>query len=131
MKPHHPVIPQQTTLYERDSLSLSVSAEVDERAVALLQQTTYGTEGVRYRQTGQEVRIHKLHNPYFFHLYQQQELIGLYCLDQRPVGFPAASVLGYYGRYLTVRADVQGKGYGQLLKTSAVDYISQNVSGGS
>ena len=128
MKLHQPVTLQQTILYERDSLSLSVSAQVDERAVALLHQTTYGTDGVRYRQTGQGTKINQLHDPYFFHLYQQQELIGLYCLDQRPVGFPCASFSSYYGRYLAVRADVQGKGYGQLLKTSAVDYIGQNVS---
>lgn len=128
MKRHQTVTPQQTTLYERDLLSLTVSAQIDERAIALIQQTTYGTEGVRYRQTGQENKINRLHNPYFFHLYQHQELIGLYCLDQRPVGFPGASFPGYYGRYLAVREDVQGKGYGQLLKTCAVDYIGQNAS---
>lgn len=119
---------EQKILYQHDSLSLRVSAQADEQADALLRQTTYGTEGVRYRQTGQEAKLKQLHNPCFFHLYQQQELIGLYCLDQRPVGFPGASVLGYYGRYLAVRNDMQGKGYGQLLKTTAVDYISKNVS---
>lgn len=128
VKPFQPVTSRQTTLYEHNSLSLSVSAQVDERAVALLQQTTYGTEGVRYRQTGQETKIHQLNNPYFFHLYWRHELIGLYCLDQRPVGFPDTSVSGYYGRYLAVRENVQGKGYGQLLKTTAIDYIGQNVS---
>ena len=128
MKSDHFTALEQTTLYRRDSLSLSVSAQADERAAKLLQQTTYGTEGVRYRQTGQETKLKQLHNPCFFHLYQQQDLIGLYCLDQRSVGFPGASVTGYYGRYLAVRDDVQGKGYGQLLKTTAVGYIGQNMA---
>lgn len=128
MRSDQATVSERTILFQRDSLLLSVSTQVDERAVALLQQTTYGTEGLRYRQTGQEAKINQLHNPYFFHLFQQHELIGLYCLDQRPVGFSGTSVSGYYGRYLVVHEDVQRKGYGQLLKTSAVDYIGQNVS---
>ena len=54
-------------------------------------------------------------------------MIGFYCLDQRPIGFPDGSVAGYYGRYLAVRDDAQGKGYGQRLKSTAIDYISYNV----
>ncbi|MEZ0487660.1 GNAT family N-acetyltransferase [Fibrella aquatica] len=119
---------QQNILYQRDSLSLTVSAHADSQAVALLQKTTYGTEGIRYRQTGQEHKLKQLHNPCFFHLYHQQELIGLYCLDKRPVHFPGASINGYYGRYLAVVEQFQGKGYGQLLKTTALNYISQNAS---
>ncbi|MBO0936355.1 GNAT family N-acetyltransferase [Fibrella sp. HMF5335] len=118
---------EQAILYQYGSLSLCVSSEADERAVALLQQTTYGTDGVRYRQTGQEVKIHQLHHPYFFHLYIQQELIGFYCLDQRLIGFPTASFAGFYGRYLAVREDYQGKGYGRLLKTVAVNYINLHL----
>lgn len=128
MKSDHSSTPQQTILYRRASLSLSASAYPDKQAARLLQQTTYGTEGVRYRQTGQETKLNQLHKPTFFHLYQQHELIGLYCLDQRPLDFPGASVAGYYGRYLAVRDDEQGKGYGQLLKTTAVEYIGQHGS---
>ncbi|NID13488.1 GNAT family N-acetyltransferase [Fibrella aestuarina] len=128
MKPNHPIATEQTTLYHNGALTLCVSPVADQRAVTLLQHTTYGTKGIRYCQTGQEAKLSQLHNPYFFHLYQQQELIGLYCLDQRPVGFSGESFSGYYGRYLAVRDDVQGKGYGQLLKTTAINYISQNVS---
>ncbi|MEZ0542714.1 GNAT family N-acetyltransferase [Fibrella arboris] len=128
MKSNHSTASGQTTLYQEAALRLCVSTVADKQAVALLQHTTYGTEGIRYCQTGQEAKISQLYNPYFFHLYQQQELIGLYCLDQRPVGFPGESFSGYYGRYLAVRDDVQGKGYGQLLKTTAINYIRQNVS---
>lgn len=128
MESNHPIASEQTTLYQKASLRLCVSTVADQRAVALLQHTIYGTKGIRYCQTGQKTKISQLHNPYFFHLYQRQELIGLYCLDQRPLGFLGESFSGYYGRYLAVRDDVQGKGYGQLLKTTAINYISQNVS---
>ncbi|MCK8495527.1 MULTISPECIES: GNAT family N-acetyltransferase [Spirosoma] len=115
-------------LYRNADLTLLVSAHADEQAIALLQQTTYGTEGIRYQQTGQEAKLNRLNNPFFFHLYQHQTLIGLYCLDQRAVGFPDASISGYYGRYLAVHQNVQGRGYGQLLKTTAVNYVNQHVS---
>ncbi|MCX6212848.1 GNAT family N-acetyltransferase [Spirosoma sp.] len=129
MKSDHFAFLGQNILFQRDSLSLCVSTNADPQAAALLQQTTYGTEGIRYRQLGQEIKLKQLHQPNFFHLYDQTELIGLYCLDQRPIDFPCATVNSYYGRYLAVRDDAQGNGYGQLLKTTAVNYISQNVSG--
>lgn len=118
--------PQHTLLYQHERLSLILSDKADQQAIPLLQQTTYGTRGVRYRQTGQEKKINRLNNPFFFHLYNHTELIGFYCLDQRPVNFPNAKVGAYYGRYLVVREDVQGKGYGQLLKTTATTYVAQH-----
>lgn len=119
--------PKRALLYQQDSLSLFVSAQVDPDAISLLKQTTYGTEGIRYRQTGQEDKLYQLHNPRFFQLYIRQILIGFYCLDQRPVGFPSASFSGYYGRYLAVKDDYQGKGFGQLLKSTAINYLTQSA----
>lgn len=117
---------QPSIVYQQDSLFLLVSTKPDPNIIALLQQTVYGTEGIRYRQTGQAERISQLVNPFFFQLYDQQTLIGLYCLDQRPVGFRGQYIPGYYGRYLAVRADKQGKGYGRLLKSTAVDFVAQH-----
>ncbi|GAA4462357.1 hypothetical protein GCM10023189_38910 [Nibrella saemangeumensis] len=116
-------ISRPAILYQDGPLRLTVASQADEQAILLLQQTTYGTKGIRYRQTGQENKIHQLNNPYFFHLYQGDELVGIYCLDQRMIGFPFGSVSAFYGRYLTVRDKDQCKGYGQLLKSRAVDYI--------
>ena len=116
-----------TILYEQNGLSICVLNQADQRAIKLLQQTTYGTKGVRYRQISQVETIQRLHNPSFFHLYDHHELIGFYCLDQRFVSFPSNSLPGYYGRYLAVREDMQGKGYGQLLKSTAVKYIERTA----
>ncbi|GAA4418614.1 hypothetical protein GCM10023187_52190 [Nibrella viscosa] len=118
---------QPDILYQKGLLKLTVATQAYEQAVDLLQQTTYGTKGIRYRQTGQQEKIHQLNNPYFFYLYEGDVLIGFYCLDQRIVGFPAGSVSAFYGRYLAVRDNYQGKGYGQLLKSKAVDYIRRQV----
>lgn len=120
---------KSTLLYELNGLVVSVSSHADPRAVALLTQTLYGTDGIRYRQTGQAHRIEQLSNPLFFQLYDShQTLIGLYCLDKRSVGFRGELVPAYYGRYLAVCADQQGKGFGQLLKATAVEYVQARQS---
>lgn len=119
--------PEQALIYQQGPLSLFVSNQADPNAISLLQHTTYGTEGIRYRQTGQEDKIDQLHDPYFFQLYSHQKLIGFYAIDQRPIGFPETWVTGYYGRYLAIQDDFQGKGYGQLLKSTAVDFLTKSA----
>lgn len=123
------VPPTEPTLLVRNkSLTLSVKSVADVAAVNLLKNTIYGTNGVRYRQTGQEKKVGQLHNPFFFHLYVSETLQGFYCLDHRLVNIGRETVDGFYGRYLAVNQSVQGKGYGRLLKTSAVKYITESVS---
>lgn len=118
-----------TLLHEQNGLVLSVSRQADPQTIALLTQTLYGTDGIQYRQTGQAHRIGLLSDPLFFQLYDsRQTLIGLYCLDKRPVGFRGELVPAYYGRYLAVSADQQGKGFGQLLKATAIEYVQARQS---
>jgi GNAT superfamily N-acetyltransferase len=118
-----------TLLHEQNGLVLSVSRQADPQTIALLTQTLYGTDGIQYRQTGQTHRIGLLSDPLFFQLYDsRQTLIGLYCLDKRPVGFRGELVPAYYGRYLAVSADQQGKGFGQLLKATAIEYVQARQS---
>ncbi|MFD2569481.1 GNAT family N-acetyltransferase [Spirosoma soli] len=97
--------------------------EADPAAVALLQRTVYGTRGIRYQHTGQELKVTQLNDPHFFHLYERETLVGLYCLDQRPLTMSDVAVRGFYGRYLTVDNAHAGKGYGRLLKQYAVTYV--------
>lgn len=123
------LLSEPTLLHEQNGLVLSASKQADPQAVALLTQTLYGTDGIRYRQTGQAHRIEQLSDPLFFQLYDsRQTLIGLYCLDKRTVGFRSELVPAYYGRYLAVRTDQQGKGFGQLLKATAVEYTQTRQS---
>ncbi|MVM42090.1 hypothetical protein GO730_37850 [Spirosoma sp. HMF3257] len=67
-------------------------------------------------------------NPFFFHLYISEILQGIYCLDHRLVTYPFGSTNAFYGRYLAIPESAQGKGYGRLLKTSAVNYIAGTIN---
>lgn len=110
-------------------LQLTVSPVASAAAVALLQQTTYGTHGPQYRHTGQAEKVARITGPHFFELWRGEELAGTYCLSRRLVPTPAGAVPGYYGRYLAVAAAHQGHGYGHLLKQEAVRYIERTEVG--
>ena len=97
-------------------------------AEALLKRTVYGTNGVRYRHTGQEQKVSQLHNPRFFELVQDGQLIGLYCLDERQIQAGINPIKAFYGRYLAVDDQHKGKGYGRLLKKEAIQYVEKHVA---
>ena len=108
-------------------LTLVVKPVADVDAVHLLKSTIYGTHGIRYRQTGQEHKLNRLNNPYFFHLYIEGSLQGFYCLDQRQVACQWGNVNAFYGRYLAVSEAYQRRGYGRMLKSEAISFIERTV----
>ena len=119
---------KDTILIQSPLLTLVVKSVADPEAIHLLRQTVYGTNGLRYRQTGQEYKMYQLNNPYFFHLYVEGHLQGFYCLDQRQVTCQWGNVNSFYGRYLAVSEAYQRRGYGRLLKSEAINYIERTIS---
>lgn len=116
--------PEPVVVYQQGPVRIDVKQAAEPAAVDLLKRTVYGTNGVQYQHTGQEHKVTQLINPYFFHLFYQNDLIGIYCLDERPVNLSGdLTVRGFYGRYLSVDPDQQHKGYGRLLKAEAVRYV--------
>lgn len=116
-------------IYQQGDLMIVVKHVADLTAVALLKSTVYGTKGVRYQQTGQEEKIGQLLKPLFFQLYQKEKLIGMYCLDERPISVTHGSIRGFYGRYLAVDELHKGLGYGHLLKQEAIQYVESHKDG--
>lgn len=118
---------QSAIIYQHETVQIQVKREADSAVIDLLKRTTYGTYGVQYQHTGQEVKVHQLKNPFFFCLFQADKLIGLYCLDERTIHVsPGLLVNSFYGRYLSIHEQHQGKGYGRLLKTEAVRYVESH-----
>ena len=112
-----------------NGLRLTVASTLEPAGLAILQWAVYGTRGIRYVQTGQDVKAANLHDPLYFHLYLDAQLVGVYCLDRRSLTGFNQPVTGYYGRYLAVSDTAQGLGYGKLLKQAAVAYVDQNTPG--
>ncbi|UFH55174.1 GNAT family N-acetyltransferase [Spirosoma sp. KNUC1025] len=117
----------EAVTYQKGPLQIRVRKTADVAAVALLKQTIYGTNGIQYQHIGQEQKIRQLSNPFFFHLFFADELIGMYCLDERTVSIQAGEFIqAYYGRYLAIARAHQGKGYGRLIKEQAIRYVEVN-----
>ncbi|GAB4015640.1 hypothetical protein [Spirosoma koreense] len=118
----------EAVVYQHEALRIVVKKTANSAAVTLLKRTVYGSNGIRYQHTGHSNKINQLNNPFFFHLFKNEDLVGVYCLDERPIaGFDGQPVAGFYGRYLSIDAPQQGKGYGRLLKLQAVNYIKSKA----
>ena len=122
---------QPPVLFQNGALRIVVQKTVDPQAITLLQQSVNGTAGVRYQLFGPETKLYHLQEPYFFYLYHQHTLIGLYSLSRRNIELVAdpmatnSTVEAYYGRYLAVSQPQSGHGYGHLIKQVALRYIDQ------
>ena len=117
--------PQKIEIYRNSGLIISVSRQIDPAAVTLLKRTIYGTSGVRYQHTNQETKIRSLQNPLFFHLYRLGQLIGTYCLVERPLDIDSQLITAFYGRYLSIDENHVSNGYGRLMKEQAVAFVEQ------
>ena len=117
----------EENVYKEGDLVITVKPALDPAGVALLKRTVYGTNGVRYQHTNQESKIQDLNNPFFFHLHQGGKLVGVYCLDKRPIDLTLGETTGFYGRYLAVDEASSGKGFGHLLKQKAIDYVEAHT----
>jgi GNAT superfamily N-acetyltransferase len=120
---------QASLIYSKSPVSITVSPVASSSVVALLQRTTYGTNGPKYSHTGQGKKVAHITGPHFFELRVGEQVVGAYCLSERLLQTPAGNVTGFYGRYLTIDPAHSGKGYGSLLKTEAVRYIERTAPG--
>lgn len=116
------------TIYEQDDLRITVGHALESYGLTLLKNTVYGTKGIRYQHTNQETKVRDLVSPFFFHLWQGDELIGMYCLDERQLDIENRLITGFYGRYLSVAESRSNKGYGRLLKLKAMEYAERHTS---
>jgi RimJ/RimL family protein N-acetyltransferase len=109
----------ENCIFSKKECKILVSNQIGNDGLLLLKNTTYGTSGPKYTHTNQVERTENLSNSYFFKLYFNNKLIGLYCLCKRFVQNKNA----YYGRYFTILPEFQSHGYGLILKDEAVKYI--------
>jgi hypothetical protein len=117
---------QERIIFQNHKIKIVLEESPNEEAIELLQKSIYGTNGPRYIHTGQEIKVPNLKNPLFFRLIEEDNTIGYYCLCKRRFIQNQSESYGYYGRYLAVAINHQGKQYGKLLKKNAVDFIEQN-----
>jgi len=111
-------------IYNEREIYITIQDTLSEEEIKLLANTIYGTEGIRYIQIGQNLKSKYINTPHFFSLYISEKLIGTYCLSERETQFNGQLITAFYGRYLSINTGFQGRGYGSLLKKTAVNYLS-------
>lgn len=121
-----PINPHEI-IYAKDQLVITVSEQASKEAIDLLKRTVYGTHGPKYQHMGQEKKCLHISDPYFFNMWVNEKLAGTYCLSGRVVNIKIGKMKSYYGRYLTIHPPYMGKGYGQILKRKAIEYM-ENVN---
>ena len=117
---------QEVIIFQNDEVKIVLEESPDNDAIELLQKSIYGTNGPKYIHTGQEIKVPNLKNPLFFRLIKDYQTIGYYCLCKRNFTQNGQQIVGYYGRYLAVDKNYQGKQFGKLLKKIAVDFVEKN-----
>ena len=122
------IIVRKSILYQEGEITVSVEQTADKSVVSLLQRTIYGTNGPKFQQTGQEVKLKTIKNPIFFILRKHELTIGFCCLCEREVGMGTENYLGYHGRYFVIDKNHQGNNYGILINKVAEEYIKTNAT---
>jgi RimJ/RimL family protein N-acetyltransferase len=115
-------------IYENGNLQIVYNTTYSQTDIELLKKTIYGTNGPRYQHFGQSEKICDLKKPHFFQLFLDEKLIGFYCICERDFEKKNEKYIGFYGRYLTIDTNFQGKKYGQLIKLEAVKYLESQQS---
>lgn len=118
-------------LHEDNERGLSISARPDFEAdfLALLQQTEFGTAGVRYRRLGLEEQLRRLRQAVFVELRERGRLLGTYALTACALSFDDQKVTGIYRGLLAVAPHAQGKGLGRHIVERTFDWLGTRNAG--
>lgn len=97
-----------------------------------LEQTWFGSGGLRYRRLDIAGQLSRLVDPLYLELYREQSLVGTYALSSRIVHAGSVDIVGFYRGLLTISEDAAGQGLGRLLASRTLDWLgSQAVSHGA
>jgi len=112
-------------LEERDHPVITVSSDVPADYATLVEEVTFGTEGLRYQRRNVIEQLDKFHEPVFVTAHIQEELAGVYVLDKRQLVMGATPVTGYYRSVLVVAEAWQGMRVGISLTDAAMAWIDE------
>lgn len=118
-------IEEPLVIYEDGASDLRIIARgaFSNAFVAHLEDTTFGTSGLRYRRLGVREQLARLQDSVFVELELASSLVGTYVLAGSPLQGAKPDTRGLYRGLLTVRRDMRGKGLGRLLVTRTFEWL--------
>ncbi len=117
-------------LHDESGVSIRLRPSASEAFVRLIEDTDFGSEGLRYRRLGVPEQIARLERPAFVELHLDKELVGTYALSARQLRFGDRSAVGIYRGLLTVHPEARGRGLGRKLVERTLEWMSVEASGG-
>ena len=106
-----------------DSLTLQINSLYDHAIITLLENTSWGTQGLIYKMNNLEKEIKELSDPYFASLMLGEQKIAVCVFNKKKIRVNGSINKGFYLCLLAVLEEYQGKGYGKLLVHNATKYM--------
>jgi len=94
----------------------------------LVQNTVFGTSGIRMQHKNAIKKIKELHSPEFHTLWENDRLIALSTYCKRKFKVKDIEQTGYYIRYFSVHPHYQNRGIGQLLTRKIENYYKKELT---
>ncbi len=107
---------------------VTISNEVPADYETLVENVTFGTEGLRYQRRNALEQLKRFNEPVFITAHMLDELVGVYVLDKRQLTMGGESVTGYYRGVLAVAAEWQGMRVGVKMTNAAMDWIDEQAA---
>ena len=112
------------SLHEEAGLRITLRRDASEQFVRRIEQTDFGSEGLRYRRLGVPEQIARLARPGFVELRLDDDLVGTYALSATRLRIGDRSAVGVYRGLLTVHPDARGRGLGRQLVERTLEWMS-------
>ena len=99
--------------------------------LAQLEQTEFGTSGLRYRRLGLPAQLGRLPNPVFFELRDRDELAGTYAVACSEVACGDTVAQGMYRGLLTLRPTARGSGQARYFVDEVLRWLREKAQAGN
>jgi GNAT superfamily N-acetyltransferase len=121
--------PKTETWYDDGTMRLVVRRELTSRAETLLEETTWGTEGLRYQMEGFAERRSRHPDPRALYLYEDAQLRGVQDLSHHTLRVEQTNVDAIYRGTLAIDPHANNKNLGELLVDHTARRLLDNATG--
>ena len=123
---------EDETLHEDHDRALRIVARLQASPAFIrqLEDTEFGTAGLRYRRLALPEQIARLPNAVFLELEREHKLVGTYAVAARELHTPDGPAKGLYRGLLTLSRDARREGLGRYLVERTFDWLERRSAVG-
>ena len=119
----------KAVIWQGDDLSLVATRQPGGDLVRQLEETWFGSQGVRYRKLAVGEHLGRFTAPAFLELRSGDRLVGTYVIEAGRLASAGIGATGWYRGLLTVNPEFQGRGLGRLVVDRTFEWLDAHASG--